>query len=138
MAIAKLIVPTVDAEAERKKLLDRVGDLSKVQIFGNRVLVAKFIRDRIGSIAVSDRTRTEDKWQGKVGIVLKKGHLAFKSDANNDFGTDDVKVGDWVLFSYSDGTDFELLRNGHNDKIYCRVLKDIEVQGVVPSPEIIW
>lgn len=134
----KFVVPVADANTEKKKILDRVGDLSKIRLFGNRVLIAKYIRQKIGSIAVSDQTKTEDRWQGKIGLVLAKGHLAFKSDANNDFGPDDVKPGDWVLFNYSDGTDFDLLTNGHMDKVNCRVLKDVEIQGIVPSPDTVW
>lgn len=137
---AKLIIPGLHhPEDEAKKIFDKVGDLTEVEIFGNRVLVAKFVREHVGKgILATSTTQREDRWQGKIGLVLKKGPLAFKDDAANDFCGQDVDVGDWVWFSYGDGTDAEIRQSASADKVECKMLKDVEIHGRVPRPDFIY
>ena len=59
----------------RQTLLDKVGELSGVEVFGGDILVAIYKRPektKSGLILV-DSTRGEDVHQGKVGLVLKIG-----------------------------------------------------------------
>ena len=133
-----LITHKSDAQA----LADSVAalDLDAVTVFGNRVLVAKFIRKTVGTsgrLLAAHETQREDKWQGKTGIVLKVGPLAFKDDAANDFCGQNVKPGDWVMFNYSDGSDLDLVQPGA-DKLPCKVIKDVEIHGVIANPGLVW
>ncbi len=126
-----------DPVVERDKIMRRLPDIAQCKIFGPRILVAKFIRDRLSaSIAIAKDTATEDKWQGKHGLVLAIGHLAFQSDSVNNFGPDTVKVGDWVMFQYGDGQDYDYRPPGTHDLIPCKVLKDVEIAGLVPRPDM--
>ena len=126
-------------DEERAKLMARFPDLASIQIFGPRVLVAKFIRDKLSAnLAVAKNTQTEDKWQGKVGLVLAMGHLAFKSDGENNFGPDKVSVGDWVLYEYGDGADADYQPAGSFDKVPCKFINDVQITGKVTRPDIFY
>lgn len=130
-----------DPAAEAKKIFDKVGDLSGCRIFGNRILVAKYERATVGysgKIYAAVQTNREDQYQGKVGLVLKVGTVAFVDDDVNKFHGDTVKVGEWIFFSYNDGTDIDICPPGSADKIHCKVLKEGDVNGIVPRPDFLF
>jgi co-chaperonin GroES (HSP10) len=118
----------------RKTIMEEVGDLSTIEIFNNQILVAIYIRPEktSGGIILANQTRDEDKWQGKMGLVLKKGPSAFVDESQNWFNGIDVAVGDWVFFRPSDGWGLEV--NG----VLCRLLDDTVIRGRTPSPDMIW
>lgn len=109
-----------------------------IDIFHNSVLVAVFIRPNYKllpngeKLHYADQTVDEDKWQGKVGLVLKKGRIAFQNDARNDFKGQDVNPGDWVMFRVNEAPAIKL------GGLQCRLLEDIHVRGVIRNPEVIW
>lgn len=117
-----------------EEIRTKVGDFSKVEVLHNQILVGIYIRPEktAGGIYLSDTTRGEDKYQGKVGLVLKKGPLAFVDDAHNKFHGQDVKPGDWVFFRVSDG--FSFMLNGH----LCRLLEEVHIKGIIPAPEVVY
>lgn len=129
--MAYVMKHTVDP---REAILKEVGDLSSVEIFNNQILVAIYIRPEktSGGIILANQTRDEDKWQGKMGLVLKKGPSAFIDESQNWFNGIDVAVGDWVFFRPSDGWGLEV--NG----VLCRLLDDTVIRGRTPSPDMIW
>ena len=116
-----------------KELFDRVGDLSNIEIFNNQVLCAIYIRPTKtkSGIIITDQTRAEDKFQGKVGLVLKKGTRAFRDDGEWFEGVV-VEPGDWVFFRVSDGWPINI--NG----VECRLLDDTIVRGKVDHPDRVW
>ena len=118
----------------KTELLNVVGDISNIEIFNNQILVAIYIRPEKtkGGILLTNNVRDEDKWQGKIGIVLKKGRGAFVDAKNNWFHGIDVNINDWVVFRPSDG--WGLTVNG----IMCRLLDDTVVRGRVEHPDMIW
>jgi len=118
----------------RESILKSVGDLSSIEIFNNQILVAIYIRPEktVGGILLPNQTRDEDKWQGKMGLVLKKGPSAFVDESQNWFNGIDVAVGDWVFFRPSDGWGLEV--NG----VLCRLLDDTVIRGRAPNPDVIW
>jgi hypothetical protein len=126
-----------DPDEERRKIMARLTDIKDYAVFGPRVLVAKWIPDKLSAnLEVSTNTQTEYQWQGKTGLVLAMGHAAFKSDSQNDFGLDAVKVGDWVSFDYSDGTDMAYQPVGTFSKVQCKLLNDVQISGRVPRPDM--
>jgi len=112
----------------KEELLKSIGDTSKLELFGNQVLVAIYIRPQKTSsgIFLTDNYRDEDKWQGKMGLVVKKGTSSLVDPA------DEVQVGDWVVFRPSDG--WGLTLNG----AMCRMLDDRVIRGRAPSPDTIF
>ena len=112
----------------------RIGDISKIEVLHNQILVGVYIRPEItkGGILLTPQTRDEDRYQGKAGLVLKKGPLAFVDDDNNKFHGQNVDIGDWVFYRVSDG--FPLVLNG----TLCRLLEEVHVKGKIPSPDVVF
>jgi hypothetical protein len=123
-------------------LLERAGPLEdEYEIFHNSVLVATYIpSEKIGSIIRPDRNLAEARFQGKVGLVLTSGPLAFKDDTQARFGGITVKRGDWVLYRPSDG--IELFIKDHkgalNDGLSCRLIEDTLIKARVSDPSLIY
>lgn len=132
-----------DPAAAAKEIFTKVGDLSGVRIFGNRILVAKFERKTVGysgKLHAAPQTNREDQYQGKVGLVLKVGPMAFEDDLTRGitWSGDKVKVGDWIFFGYNDGTDIDICAPGSADKTHCKVLKEGDINGIVPRPDFLF
>jgi co-chaperonin GroES (HSP10) len=115
----------LDPKAE---LLKQLGDVSELEIFGNEVLVAIYIRPEktAGGIFITPNTQDEDKWQGKMGLVVKKGPTPLVDEKN------EVEIGDWVIFRPSDGWGLTV------NNIMCRLLDDRVVRGRNPTPDTIY
>ena len=115
-------------------LLAEIGDLSDFQVFHNEVVVAVYFRPQKtkGGIILPGSNLDEDKWQSKVGLVVKMGPDAFEDDSGTWFKGVKVKPGDWVWFKPSDG--FNLTVN----KVMCRALKDQLIRGTVSHPDQVW
>jgi len=118
----------------RDELLNEVGDIKEVEIFNNQILCAIYIRPQktASGIILTEKYVDEDKYQGKVGLVLKMGPEAFVDDSGKWFKNMKIKVGDWVVFRPSDGWSVSI--NGKS----CRILDDVAIRGRVKSPDIVW
>ncbi len=119
----------------KDKLRKEVGDISKVEIFNNQILIAVYIRPEKtkGGIFMTDNTRGEDKYQSKVGLVLKQGAAAFDVTADSPWFRDvEIEDGDWVVFRPSDG--WQVTVNG----CLCRILEDTAVRGRIDNPDRVW
>ena len=117
------------------------GPLTDYEIFHNFVLVATYVPpEKIGSIIVPDVSMMESRFQGKVGLVLKCGPMAFVDDAVARFGGVVVEPGDWVMYRPSDG--LELFIKDHaglaNDGLSCRLIEDTLIKGRVRDPALIY
>jgi co-chaperonin GroES (HSP10) len=115
-------------------IFSEIGDLSSIKVFNNQVLVAIYKRPEKtkSGIVLTDNTRNEDKYQGKVGLVLKKGPLAFVDDEETWFKDVEINEGDWIFFRPSDGWQM----NVHG--VDCRVLRDIDIRGTIKEPDQVW
>ena len=126
----------------RKEILDKVGDLQGVDVFGSDVLVAIYRRPEKtkSGIILADSTREEDKYQGKVFLILKMGPLAFVDEDGNRFR--DIKEGDWVVARTSDGWAVTLNSSQgfttRESAIGCRIITDINIRLRVLSPDLIY
>ena len=118
----------------KTELLNEVGDIKEVEIFNNQILCAIYIRPQktASGIILTEKYVDEDKYQGKVGLVLKMGPDAFVDESGKWFKNMKIKVGDWVVFRPSDGWSVSI--NGKS----CRILDDVAIRGRVKSPDIIW
>lgn len=105
-----------------------------VRIMGARVLVATYVRPEqtAGGIFLADRTRDEEKHQGKTGLVIALGPLAFEDDETHQWGVTKPVIGDWVMFNIGD-TRRLVIRD-----VECRILEDVAVQAVVGDPDEIY
>ena len=118
----------------KKDLLKKIGDIKDIEIYNNQILVAVYIRPEktIGGIIIPDENRNEDKTQGKVGLVLKKGPDAFNDESGQWFKDVKVKNNDWVIFRPSDGWTITV------NKVVCRILDDVNVRGRIQHPDQVW
>lgn len=130
---AAKIMQIAAAKDPKKGIQEAVGDLSKVHLFSGRILVGIYIAPEktVGGIIRVNSTVQEDRWQGNVGLVLKKGKMAFIDDGDVKFHGQDVDVGDWVLFTAGDGKRTQV--NGTD----CRIIEDVMIHAVLPSPDVI-
>lgn len=114
----------------KQALLDAVGDLSSFDIFHNQILVAIYVRPEKtkGGIILTDKTLEEDEYQGKVGLVVKKGPSAFLDSEDDDFQGQNVSEGDWVVFRVGDGWQLTIRDTA------CRILTDRTIRMRVKNP----
>lgn len=118
----------------RKTIHDEMGDISDVELFHNQVLAAIYVRPEKtkGGLYLTNSLRDEDKWQGKVGLIVKAGPDAFKDETGRWFNGVNINVGDWIYFRPSDG--WQLTIHG----VLCRILDDTDVRGRIPAPDAVW
>ena len=128
---AMLMDHVVDPATE---ILKRLGNLEAYRVMFGRLLIATYIRPEKtkSGIFLGDKTRDEDEWQGKAGLVVKKGALAYLDTEDVKFHGEKVDVGDWVAVRPSDGIAISI--NG----VKCRLVQDAHVLMKVPSPDTAW
>ncbi|MBM7047568.1 hypothetical protein [Rhizobium lusitanum] len=120
-------------QSTKEEILSSIGDIDGFEVMHNQILVGIYMRGaKIGSIFIPEKTQDEDRWQGKVGLVLKKGPIAFQNDGSNDFGGQNVEVGDWVIYRVSDGFSIDI------NETHCRLLEDVHIKGRVSDPSLIY
>ena len=117
-----------------KVILDEIGDTSKVEVFNNQLLVAVYIRPEKtkSGLLLPGQTRDEDKFQSKVGLVLKKGPSAFQDTSGEWFQDIDIDINEWIIMRSSDG--WSITVNG----VLCRMIDDMNVRGRVDHPDRVW
>lgn len=118
----------------KQKLLEDLGDISNVEIFNNQVLVAVYIRPQKtkSGIYLSDKTIDEDRYQGKVGLLVGMGPSAFNDDSGQWFNQAQFNLHDWLVFRPSDGWSINI--NG----VLCRMMSDTQVKMRIPTPDVAW
>lgn len=121
----------------KKDIRDAIGlALDDVTLSGYQVLIGIYTRPEktMGGIYLTDNTRKEDEYQGKVGLVLKMGPHAFKkvhADDKTNFGGVIPNIDDWVFYRVLDG--FDITLNGFR----CRILEDNRIRGIVARPDVL-
>lgn len=129
-------------------LLDAAGDLSDYEVFHNLVLVATYIpppktmKGPNGEAVIfheADNTQAENRFQGKVGLVLLAGPTAFVDDSVAKFGGVTIKPGDWVVYRPSDGHELFIRdRRKFNEGLSCRLIEDTFIRGRVKDPSLVY
>lgn len=125
-------------EEQKQAILKHLGPtIENVEIFGNRVWVATYIRPEktAGGIFVTANEVNESKYQSKVGFILKKGPLAFVDETHEGgtkFNGVNPKIGAWVHYRVSDGREIGFCN------VHVREFPDSLIAGTVSHPELIW
>ncbi len=121
------------AKDQRAAILEATAKaVEGIDVLRNRVLVATYVipEKTAGGIIRIDRTIEESRFQGKVGLILKKGPMAFKFD-DTHMGTE-PQVGQWVFYRAADTWECGIAG------ISCRFIHDDFIMGGVIDPESIW
>lgn len=134
-----------DDEAEeyiadpKKFLLEKCKDFQdNIELFHNTIMVATYYLPAYHVFPSGQRlyrsgeTLDEALWQGKVGLVVAKGKMAFVDDEYRKFHGQNVDIGDWVYFDRIDGRQLTI------NRVHCRKLKDVEVIGRVKVPYMVY
>ena len=128
----------------KRAILSAIGqyNIDQFEPFHNLVLVGVYVRPEktVGGIIIGgDKTRSADRFEGKVGLVLKVGPIAFNDDAVNKFGGKRVMPGDWVMYRTSDAMEFFFVdRDSRLDGTSVRMVQDIYIQARIENPEWIY
>lgn len=117
-----------------KKLVDEIGDLSTVELFNNQILVGVYLRPEKtkSGLYMPDKHRDEDRFQSKVGLLLKMGPRAFEANGDGWFEDEQFALNDWLVFRPADGWNITV----HG--VLCRILSDTQVKGRVKDPDEVW
>lgn len=134
VAHAQKIERIAQASDPKRAIIDAVGDLSGIDILFNHILIGIYFRPEktAGGIIRPTENIREDQFQGKCGLVLKKGPMAFKDDDVNRFYGQNVEVGDWIVFRVSDGWSLTV------NETPCRMLEDANIRMKLVNPSMIF
>jgi Chaperonin 10 Kd subunit len=135
MALPHKSIQDIAASADpRKAILDAVGDLSGVEIFGDMVLLGIYIRPEKtrGGILRPQNNVTEDVYQGKVGLVLKWGEDAFVDPESGHTYDQTAKVGEWCVFKVGDAWNVTI------KGVACRLVRDVNIKMKIADPEAVF
>jgi len=125
----------MDHEVDPKTaILEEIGDISNLEGFNNQIVVAVYIRPQKtkSGIILTDKTTDEDRFQSKVGLILKQGPTAFDDPSGVWFSEMDVSEGDWVVFRPNDGWSITV------NNVLCRMIEDVNVKGRIDHPDRVW
>ena len=117
-----------------QNLLTDLGDISDVEVFNNQILVAVYIRPQKtrSGIILTDKTTEEDRYQSKVGLVIKKGPQAFLDKSGEWFKGVSIEEGDWIVFRPADGWSIVV------NNVLCRMIDDVNIKGRISHPDQVW
>src|SRR5262245_10468744 len=120
-------------------LLDRCALwLPSIEVFHNWIITATYYLPEWletaegGKIYLPEKSHDEALWQGKVGLVIGKGPLAFVDDETVKFRDQNVEIGDWVIYDIMEGRQFTI------ERIHCRRLKDTQIVMRIEDPRLIY
>jgi len=115
-------------------ILEEIGDLSNFELFHNQVLCAVYIRPQKtkSGLFLPDSTTDEDKYQSKVGLIVKLGTDAFVDASDKWFQGVEIEEKDWIVFRPSEG--WSITVNG----VLCRIIDDVNVLGRIQQPDQVW
>lgn len=135
-------------EDPKEKLYRKAGNLDHFEIYNRQILVGIYVRSEKSKsgLILTTRTRDEDKYQSKVGLILKAGPSAFDDPSGVWFTKGAPKVGDWVVFRASDGWAITLpIHCGPADDtdvdgkgFICRLMDDDAVRMRIPHPDCVY
>lgn len=151
-ATAKLVLPTAEELREvagvrigevhtgdpKEQILREVGFVAEhLKVPSAKLLVAIYYRPEKTSGGIIDPTAKQgDAYQGKIGLVLKMGPLAFTDDATHAWGDVRPKVGDWVQYRVGDTAPWRLGRNEQSP--HFRYVEDVNVLAIWDRPDLVW
>lgn len=134
IAVAKKLEVLSQAANPRMAIIKAVGDLTEQKVFSDMVLVGTYIRNEktSGGIIRPTDNVAEDIWQGKVGLVLKAGPLAYADWETDEQKGQAAQIGTWVVYAIKDGWGIEL--NGTP----CRLIPYERIRMRITDPTMVF
>ena len=145
--LARKMIDLAQVDDPKQGLLSEIGNaVEQFELLNDDVLIATYVpkeNKRDGNIVSAGgillpQKKSEDQvvehmFQGKVGLILKKGPIAFQYDrAGCEFKGRVPEDHEWVLFRPSDGWSVSF------NQVSCRIISSTMIRGVVGNPSVIW
>ena len=126
-------MPMLHETDPKLTILESLGDISNVELFHNQVLLATYLRPTKtkSGLILTDSHVDEDRYQSKVGLLVKRGPKAFEQDGTWFEGME-FKEHDWLIFRPSDGWSITV------NNVLCRIFDDINIKGRVQDPDAVY
>src|SRR5690242_1017414 len=130
MPVALMVHETDPADL----ICDLAGELDEIEVFNSNVLVGVYVRPEKtkSGIILTHKTTDEDRYQSKVGLILKMGPRAFDDPTGKWFVNQDMTIGDWVVYRPSDGMSMIAVsrdkKTGEKRELLCRIISDLSVK----------
>lgn len=130
----KVYVETENEAALRLLAGFSFTDFDTVAVMNNQVVMAIYSEPEktAGGVILPDSRRNEAEFQGKVGLILAIGPMAYQDDGGRWFQGRKPVVGDWIVIRASDGWRLDLYG------VQCRLFDDTLTRMIIPHPEAIW
>jgi co-chaperonin GroES (HSP10) len=122
------------AKDPKAAIIVAVGDLTKERVAADLVLLGTYIRNEktAGGIIRPTEVLKEDEYQGKVGLVLKTGPLAFGDWEEGDKLGENARIGSWVVYQIKDAWPVQI--NG----TACRLIPYDKIRMVISNPAMVF
>jgi hypothetical protein len=136
--VSVLSAPKIEqiSQAADKKtaIIKAVGDLSGVRVCSDLVLMGTYIQgDRTaGGVYRPTTVLQESEFQGKVGLVLKAGPLAFGDWEDDDERGQNAKPHTWVIYQIKDAWPMQF------NQTACRMIPYNKIRMVISDPELVF
>lgn len=126
-------MPMLHEKDPKQAILDEIGDLSNVELFHNQVLLAVYLRPTKtkSGLILTDNHVDEDRYQSKVGLLVKRGPSAFEQDGDWFNGLT-FNEHDWLVFRPSEGWSITV------NNVLCRIFDDVNIKGRVADPDAVY
>ena len=133
LTIGKNYIETQEEAATRILNGFSFADFDTCTVMMNQVVMAIYDEPEKtkGGIIVPDERRKESEYQGKTGLIIALGPIAYEEDGKWWNGPK-PKLGDWVVIRASDGWRLDLYG------VKCRMFDDTLTRLIVPHPEAVW
>jgi len=131
----------------KQELLDKIGDISRAEVAQNEVLLAMYMRPEMtaGGIIMPHQNLKEDRYQGKVGLVVKIGGACRFVRTDEKTGITygiPIDLHDWVVVRTSDTWSLEINSdpNVSDPRAFtlCRLVYDDQIKMKIPFPGMVW
>lgn len=124
------VIEYSDGEDPRKIVLDTILPLVKgLDIYRNEVLLvtAPNRTKSKGGILYVPKTQQEQRFQGKIGLIVGLGEIAFKDEELWPNEETRPVIGTWVFFRNADTNECSI--GGYS----CRFILDDKIRGRCPA-----
>lgn len=126
-----------EGDAHRERHLDMLGPIIPTPTgFNIHVLLFQPPEKTAKGLVIPEKSRNEDRYQGKVGLVIAMGPDAYKDPVKFPSGPW-CKLHDWIIYqAYLDsGRKFTWI--GENAPVDILVMYDDKVDGVIIDPVLL-
>lgn len=134
VASASKIEQISQAKDPKAAIIAAVGDISQVKVSSDLVLLGTYIRNEktAGGIIRPLDVLKEDEFQGKVGLVLKRGPVASGGWETEEDAGEFAKLHTWVVYQIKDAWPCQI--NG----IACRFVPYEKIRAQIPDPSMVF